>query len=116
MVLLICWFVDNTLKGWANHNFNITCVRYFLPSLSFFICEGFAPPLFDIGLTIKWKTKYRKTWLDYWDFVIWHICMLLITVCDTLGMDLDCTPPDDSWCADVEDNPNYTIYNYHPCK
>ena len=42
--------------------------------------------------------------------------MLLITVCDTLGMDLDCTPPDDSWCADVEDNPNYTIYNYHPCK
>ena len=32
------------------------------------------------------------------------------------GMDLDCTPPNDSLCADLEDNPNYIIYNYYPCK
>ena len=36
------------------------------------------------------------------------------------GMDLDCTPPDDSLCADVEDQPpypdGYTIYHYYPCK
>ena len=31
-------------------------------------------------------------------------------------MNLDCTPPDDSWCADVEDNPKYYIYHYYPCK
>jgi hypothetical protein len=35
-------------------------------------------------------------------------------------MDLDCTPPDESLCADVEDQPpypdGYTIYHYYPCK
>ena len=28
--------------------------------------------------------------------------------------DLDCTPPDDSLCADVEDG--YIIYHFYPCK
>ena len=31
-------------------------------------------------------------------------------------MNLDCTPPDDSWCAHVEDNSKYYIYHYYPCK
>ena len=31
-------------------------------------------------------------------------------------VDPDCTPPDDTLCANVEDNPDYTIYHYHPCK
>ena len=30
--------------------------------------------------------------------------------------DLDCTPPDDSLCADVEDQPEYIIYHFYPCK
>ena len=34
--------------------------------------------------------------------------------------DLDCTPPDDSLCADVEDMPpypdGYIIYHLYPCK
>ena len=35
--------------------------------------------------------------------------------------DLDCTPPDDSLCANVEDMPDgypngYIIYHHYPCK
>ena len=35
---------------------------------------------------------------------------------DLFSGDLDCTPPDDSWCEDVEDNLGYKIYNFYPCK
>ena len=34
--------------------------------------------------------------------------------------DLDCTPPDDSLCAEVEDMPpypnGYITYHFYPCK
>ena len=29
---------------------------------------------------------------------------------------LECIEPDDRWCSNVEDNPAYTFYYYHPCK
>ena len=30
--------------------------------------------------------------------------------------DMDCTPPDASWCDDVEYSESYNIYHYYPCK
>ena len=62
-----------------------------------------------------WKIFYKLNTFIY-RYFIYFLPKPLIAGSLGLGIDADCTPPDPSVCATVQDNSVYTVYNYFPCK